>query len=453
MIRLSKNYINNFFNKGHKRTVLTKKNILASFGVKGITILVTLVMIPLTIDYLDQDRYGIFVALTSIVSWLSLFDIGFGNGLRNRFAEAKARNELGLAKSYVSSTYAIVLLLWIAIFSIFALFNNYIDWPSLLKVSPTYAEEITNLMWISVSGFGFIFVLRLLSSIVTADQRPAIASFIDMLGQLLTLSGIFILVKTSDASLMRLGVVISFSPVIIYLLASLFLFNGRYKDFKPSIKCIDFKLGKNMMNLGIKFFIATIASFAITHILSLLIIRTAGPEQAANYDTAYKLFAMALNAMAIIIIPYWTSFTDAYTLKDFAWMKSSMKRLYQIFGLFVVFQTLVLLFSGLIFDIWIGDRLEISFYMSICVFIYVTVLCWNNINIYPINGIGKVQLQLYSSLYELAALFPLAYYMSKNFGAIGIILTPVIIYIPRMIWAPIQLNKLINQKATGLWNK
>ncbi|MDL2222559.1 MATE family efflux transporter [Bacteroidales bacterium OttesenSCG-928-M11] len=453
MIRLIREKINQFFAKGHERTILTKKNIVASFGVKGITILITLVMTPMTIDYLDRERYGIFVALTSMVAWLSLFDIGFGNGLRNCFAEAKARGEMNLAKSYVSSTYAIVLLLWIVIFSLFAVLNSYLDWPSILKVSPEYSKEITDLMWISVSAFGFIFVLRLLSSIVTADQRPAIASFIDMIGQLITLIGVFLLVKTTDASLVRIGIVIGFSPVLVYIIASVFLFNRNYKAFKPSIKCVDFKLAGNMMNLGVKFFIATVASFMISHILSFLIIRVSGPEQAANYDTAYKIFSVTLNAMAIVIIPYWTSFTDAYVLKDYTWMKNSMKRLYQMFALFVAFQALILLFSGFIYNLWIGDRLEISFYLSLSVFVYVLVLCWNNINIYPINGIGKVQLQLYSSLCEVLLLFPLAYFMSKHLGTIGIVLTPVIIYIPRMIWAPIQLNKLINQKATGLWNK
>lgn len=443
-----------FFTKGHERTILTKKNIAASFGIKIITILITLCFVPLTIDYVDSDRYGIFVVLSSMVGWLALFDIGFGNGLRNKFAEAKAKGELGLAKRYVSSTYAIIILLWIGIFILFALINPYLDWGKILKnVSPEYQSEVNSLIWVCVSSFGIVFILRLLSSLVTADQRPAIASFIEMLGQLLALIGVFILLKTTSPSLVKLGFVVGFSPVVVYIIASIILYNGRYKKFRPSIKHIEFKLAKEMFSLGGKFFVATIAAFVIVQTISFLIMRIAGPEQTANYDTAYKIFSVAFNVMSIIIIPYWTSFTDAYTLKDFEWMKGSIKRLRQVYILFIVFQVLLLVCSGIIYNIWIGDRLDISFSMSLAVFLFVGAMCWTNINIYPINGIGKVKLQLYSSIIEMIIVIPLAIWMGKHFGAPGIVITPVLVYIPRMIWAPIQLNRLINQKAEGIWNK
>jgi len=80
-------------------------------------------------------------------------------------------------------------------------------------------------------------------------------------------------------------------------------------------------------------------------------------------------------------------------------------------------------------------------------------LCWTNIYISPINGIGKVKLQIYSSILELLLILPLSWYFGGLFGAVGIIFAACLVYIPRSVWAPIQLNKLVNNKATGLWNK
>ena len=91
--------------------------------------------------------------------------------------------------------------------------------------------------------------------------------------------------------------------------------------------------------------------------------------------------------------------------------------------------------------------------MSSAVCLYIAATCWLNIYIYPINGIGKVKLQMYSSIAEMILIIPIAIWMGYHWGAFGIILAPVIVYIPRMIWAPVQLNKLINNKATGIWNK
>ena len=113
------NYIRHFFTKGHERTLKAKKNILASFIIKGLNIAIGLVLVPLTIHYLNPTKYGIWITLSSIIGWFGFFDIGLGHGLRNRFAEALAKGEHALAKTYVSTTYAI---LTIVIGSVLVLF-------------------------------------------------------------------------------------------------------------------------------------------------------------------------------------------------------------------------------------------------------------------------------------------------------------------------------------------
>ena len=51
-------------------------------------------LVPLTIHYINPTRYGIWLTVSSIIGWVSFFDIGFGNGLRNKFAEALAKHTL-----------------------------------------------------------------------------------------------------------------------------------------------------------------------------------------------------------------------------------------------------------------------------------------------------------------------------------------------------------------------
>jgi len=72
---------------------------------KGISIGISLLLVPLTLNYLDKEGYGLWLTLSSIVSWFSLFDIGLGNGFRNKFAEATAVKNDDLAKTYVSTTF------------------------------------------------------------------------------------------------------------------------------------------------------------------------------------------------------------------------------------------------------------------------------------------------------------------------------------------------------------
>ena len=89
---------------GDERTIKVKKNILASVLIKGVDFLVYLLLVPVTLGYLNQYEYGIWLTLSSILMWINSFDIGLGNGLRNKLSEALAQNDKKLCKSYVSTT-------------------------------------------------------------------------------------------------------------------------------------------------------------------------------------------------------------------------------------------------------------------------------------------------------------------------------------------------------------
>ncbi|MDR2475738.1 MAG: MATE family efflux transporter [Bacteroidales bacterium] len=457
MLHAIKEKIHGFLNKGEERSVLVKKNIGASFLIKGMTILISLILIPLTINYVNPERNGIWLTLYSMVFWLILFDVGLGAGVKNKLTEAKAAGDVVLARQYISTAYATMLIICSSVFILFYFTSLYVDWSKIMNIPQTYKDEVDKLIWITIASFCFTYILNLLKTIVAADQRPAVGSFVDMLGQLLILVGVFILSKTVPPSLISLGLVSGFSPVVVLSVASLLLFNTRYKDWKPGFKYVNFNLVGNVMKLGIKFFIVYCAALIVTQTLPFLIQRLTNPIEVTNYNTAFRLFAMALNAMYIVTVPFWTSFTDAYAKNDFIWMKKSAIHLRKIFIYFLVFQLIILFLSPLIFHLWVNywvrDTLHISFFMSTAVCVYVSALCWTNINIYPLNGIGKVKLQVYCSVAEMLALIPLALWLGKLWGAPGIVLAPVITFIPRMIWAPVQLNKLVNQTDKGIWNK
>ena len=90
--------------KGDTRSVKAKKNIIASGLFKGADLLIYLLLVPVTLGYLNPYEYGIWLTLNSILAWINSFDIGLGNGLRNKLAEAIAKDDKVLARKYVSTT-------------------------------------------------------------------------------------------------------------------------------------------------------------------------------------------------------------------------------------------------------------------------------------------------------------------------------------------------------------
>ena len=102
------NKILGLINSGSGRSVRAKKNIVSMFALRGVSIICSFLIVPLTINYVSSYEYGIWLTISSLVAWISFFDVGIGNGLRNKFIEAVENNQPVRARRLVSTAYAII---------------------------------------------------------------------------------------------------------------------------------------------------------------------------------------------------------------------------------------------------------------------------------------------------------------------------------------------------------
>src|ERR1039457_877950 len=136
--------IETFFSTGHERSVKAKKNIIGLVISKGLSIFISLLLVRLTINYVNPTNYGIWITLSSIIAWMSFFDIGFGNGLRNKFAEARATGNEIKARNYISTTYAILSIIFSVVWIIFFFIHFFVDWSYILLIILHRSEEHTS---------------------------------------------------------------------------------------------------------------------------------------------------------------------------------------------------------------------------------------------------------------------------------------------------------------------
>ena len=439
--------------RGHERSVKAKKNILASFVIKGLSIGISLVLVPLTINYVNPSRYGVWLTLSSMVSWFSFFDIGFGNGLRNKFAEARARGEDELAKIYVSTTYAILSIIIVTVLILFIFINPYLNWPKILNTIPDMAGELSILAAIVFVFFCLRFIFQLLTTVLTANQEPAKASFFDFLGNFFSLVIIFLLTKTTAGNLIYLGTVLSFVPVLVLIIASFWYFSRDYKKFAPSFKFIKLGYARNLMSIGIKFFIIQIAALVLFNTNNIIITQLFGPEEVTTFNIAFKLFSVVTMIFFIIATPLWSAFTDAYVKNDFEWIKTVLSKMRKIWYLLILFSIMLLVASPLIYRLWIGDSVKVPFALSMAMCSYVIVYIWQTIHVFFLNGIGRIKLQLYLVIVTGLLNIPLAIFLGKKIGLVGVTLTSTLLFIIMGIFFSVQTRKILNKTATKIWNK
>jgi O-antigen/teichoic acid export membrane protein len=445
--------ITSLFTKGSHRTVEAKKNILLSFLYRGITIIINLVLVPLTIGYINPERYGIWITLSSVVLWFSFFDIGLSNGLRNKFAEAKAKGETGLVQAYVSTTYFILSLIFLSIWVLFLVFNRFIDWSALLNTGKEMKDELNSLALIVITYFCFQIILKTISIVLTADQMPAKSSLIDLLGNSLTLFIIYLLTRFTHGSLIYLGLTMGGAPLIILLLFNLTLFRGKYYLYRPKLSCVNLRECKTIMSLGIRFFIVQIAALVIYQTNNIVIAQILGPEEVTVYNIAYKYFGILSMVFMIILNPFWTAFTDAYTKNDTGWMERSLKKIEKAWLLLAIAGIMMLAVSGKIYSIWIGNKVIVPFVLSASMLIYYLVFTRLSLYIYLLNGIGKIKLQLIVNIILAVLNIPVIIFLGYRIGLAGIVLGNILISAPHLFYSPLQLSKIIKNEAKGIWMK
>ncbi|KAA0210398.1 MAG: O-antigen membrane protein [Chlorobi bacterium OLB4] len=439
---------------GHERSIKAKKNIYTIFFTNTCSILIGLALVPLTIHYLSPTRYGIWITISSLLGWLGFFDIGLGNGLRNKFAESLAKGEIKAAKIYVSTAYAILTLIIISLLIVFIIVNEFINWNTVLNVQINEISpgELNLIVFIVFVFTSFGFVAELIKSILNADQRNGISTGIDLAGKIVSLSLVYFLTLSTDGSLLNLSFVMSLSPLFVLLLSSLWLFRGRYSDFKPSLNAIDFSKARGILNLGIKFFIIRISAIMLYQTNSIIISHLFGPEEVTPYYVAFRYFSLIMMGYTIIVTPFWSSFTEAWIKKEYDWIKRIINKLILIWGALAFSAVLMVAISKTVYNLWIGAEMNISYSLSILISVWVILLTFVSIFGQFLNGVGKIKLQLLVAFSIAIINIPLCIFLGEMIGIEGVVLANCIVAMLTAWIYPVQYYRIINHKAVGIWN-
>lgn len=442
-------------NSKDKRTATVKKNIIASFAIKGVSIIVSLLLVPMTLGYVSSELYGIWLTLSSVMMWLSFFDVGFTLGLKNKLAEAIALNNWEKGKSLVSTTYFMMILIFVPICIALELLIPCVNWANILNVSQQYNSEISKVLYILVAFFCLQMIVNVLTSVVAAYQQVALSNAFPVIGNILSLIAIWFLIHFCPPSLISLAFAISAMPIVVLIISSVILYHKKYKLVSPNIKYIDKKEVSSLFGLGAQFFLIQIQSIVLFQSTNILISNVSGPESVTSYNIAYKYMGIAMMAFNIILTPLWPAFTDAKTKNDFNWMRKVYKKMSILYVYSVFVMIIMAIIAPWVYNIWIGTKADISYIMTLFVCIYVIIQNWDGLQVNLINGIGTVKLQTYVTTLGLFLHIPLSLYLGKvlHLQALGVISSMIFINIIYSIFFTLQINKILNKKATGIWEE
>ena len=428
-------------------------NILFSGFLKIVGLLTSLVIVPITINYLNNEVYGIWMTITSILYWITTFDIGLGNGMRNYLAEALATNDTKLGKKYISTTMLLLSLiaLSMAIVLLYPLIT--INFNSFFNTNAIAGNELRMAVVIAVGFTLMNFVLKNIGMIFVAMQKYAINDLLSISGNVIALILIYILTKVTTGNLVLVVLAYTMTSCVAFLLAAIPLF-WKHPELKPSLRFFDKSLGKKIVGKGFGFFVIQISScLVIFGAANFFITQSCGPAAVTTYNIAYKFFNLLVIAYTIILAPTWNAYTDAYVKGDMQWIKATFNKALKFWVLSICGGLGMLLICNLFYKLWIGNMVNVTLSVSASKLIYVCFFNLNNCATYLINGLNKIFVQIIISLAVTTLYIITVLAFGRKLGVEGIVLSMAASYAVMSVVHLYQCRKLINGKADGIWNK
>ena len=339
-----------------RRVALTA---LVSAFAQGVNMLTVLISVPLALNYLGTERYGLWITISSLITVLGFADLGIGNGLLNSLADAHGRNDFQAARSHVSSAFYMLLgiaglfgILWIFLYP-------RISWNWLFNLtSPRAIAEAGPALAVFVWSMLINLVLGLVQKIHEGYQEGYINGLWRATGSLLSLAAVVIAIYF-EVSLPVLVLAMVGSPSLTLVLNALFLFFRQHPTLQPRWRMVTRTAVSRVLKHGILFFVLQLAVVIAYQSDNLVIAHYLGANAVPQYAVPMKLFMIIPSLLGFIIAPLWPAYGEAIARKDILWVRRVFTQSLLISFSLSLFPTIFLiLFGAQLIEFWVGPSIQ-----------------------------------------------------------------------------------------------
>lgn len=327
---------------------------LFAMGSKGISVLTALISIPITVQYLGSERFGLWMTITSIFALLTFSDFGIGNGLLNAVAKAKGEEDDKSLKNYVSTSFFMLAGIAILVFPILYTFIKLFPMASFLHIeSHEAAKEYQDTFIVLSLMFCLGLPMGTTSKIFIGRQEGFIDQFWVSIGSVLGLIGIIVGVRM-QVGLPVLVLALSGGPLFGLLLGSVHLYLFRCAFLFPRFSIFKFVTAKDLLTSGSFFFLLQLFSLLGNSSDNLIIGHYLGAEDVSLYAITQKMF-LSLQIVVFFGPALWPAFGEALAQGHYIWVKKALNNSLKVSLYCSVLTSIPLvLFGQRLVEFWVG---------------------------------------------------------------------------------------------------
>ncbi len=391
-----------------------------SLGARATAVICNLVLVPVLLNYLGLELFGVWAAISSFVVFLSFADLGIGNGVINNISHAFGKDDREAVRHSITNGYAILFLVSAMIIGAILLSNALGASLSPIKVStPQYVHDSqTAFFW-----FLLIFAVNIPLSLIQKIQSGMQAGYYNNLWQFVS--------AIVGLGLVLMSVHLKFNlPTIIalYMLAmavpnavnTALFFIGNGRQYFPDVRMVDRQECFQLLKVGFMFFVMQISFAAAYNSDGILISNILGSKFVALYSVPERILSLPSIVLSMALIPLWPAYSEAFARGDNAWIRMTHRRSLLITIAISASSSLVLgLSMPFILQIWVHGKIALVWPLIIGLGIWKIFEALAYANNAYLNAAKLYKFQALTTLSFALLALPAKILFYKTFGIAG----------------------------------
>lgn len=429
----------------NRRAMLTGS---ASTLARVVQIGTSLITVPLTLKYLGNERFGLWMTISSVLAMAAFADFGVGNGVLNTVAKAFGKDDMEGVRKAVSSGFAVLntiaVLLLLSFFSIY----RFVNWANFFRV---YSPQARAEAGPALAVFAVCFALNISMDVVQRVQLGLQQGYRyglwlmcgSLTGFIGVLTGIWFRV-----SLPVLVMAIAGAPIFATALNAIHFFGFVRPDLRPSRGQVSRDAISQIAKLGGLFFVLQVVGAVSFSADNFIIARTLGAVNVPEYAIPQRMFGMIAIMSSMLVAPLWPAYGEAISRGHMKWVRHTLKTsLLLVLGAASVASFTLLLLSHRLILWWVGSRIHPPFYLLLGLAIWTVIACCGDALAMFLNGASVIRFQvIVASSFGMGCVITKVFFVHR-FGIIGVPWATITAYLlltvlPYAMYIPSYIRQL-----------
>lgn len=397
----------------------------------SLSVVLLFISVPLTLSYLSEERFGVWMTVASFANMLTFLDLGVGNALVSHIAKARAQNDIQVLQC--SITRGLLLLCGIGVFIglTLTILNVLMPLSTVISLETAQARvDAERCSWMFIFFFSFSVPVGGIYRILNGMQKSWLVHTARSLGFISSIIGITLLatIEADPHYLLAVtyGVQATFPLILLpYFVKKSWFTIGPHRNRSEAMSEYS-----GLLRIGGLFLFLQIGTMIGWGSDALLVSTLVGAGAVTQLAIAQRLFHFVSVPLAILNGPLWAAYADAKSNNDYRFVRKTLK--VSVLGTLMVSALLslaIFLLSDLLLKVWIGGSTEVSRSLLMAFLFWKVLESTGNSFSMFLNGFHIVRPQVIAvTLFCLTSL-TLKIYFAPLLGAAAVVWSTVFAYI------------------------